>query len=427
MMPVFYLRSFAVRKIFLFVLFMAGQGWAQQWSSVQLPVGWQPGSSWTASNQAHSLAVRGDTVYLVWYNAVDINSNTGHQIYFIKYNGTEWDSVSTRIGYMNYNNVSWRRHNWYPSCAVDASGALHVVWETNDFIESSEGVSIYDIVYRRLSQGAWVPGLSEKPVNITSNSSQGYSWRPVIACGSDTSVHIAWQDNQQGTFKIFYISSIGGSAWSGNICLSPQGIYAGFPSIAMSGNQPAVVWQDFRDGRNQIYFKKYSASGWGTDSAISQSSYGAFAPCLAGDQAGNLYAAWEDLRDGNFEIYYRRFSVQTQAWGNVIRLTEDPYYSRQPFLLCQGDSTVNLFWADDRDGSYEIYQRKSVSNIWQPETTLTAFNGSSSLNPSAAVDYPGNLHLVWSDFSGWDAVNPEIFYMSGVYSKKSPAESQSVI
>ncbi|MDP2806978.1 MAG: FlgD immunoglobulin-like domain containing protein, partial [bacterium] len=224
-------------------------------------------------------------------------------------------------------------------------------------------------------------------------------------------------------YKIFYKTLFSGS-WSEDLCLSPLGVYAGFPSIALSGSQPAVIWQDFRDGANQIYFKKYSTSGWGQDSAISQSAYGAFAPCLAGDQAGNLHAAWEDLRDGNFEIYYRRFSGLTQTWGTVVRLTKDPYYSRQPFLLCQNDSTVNLFWSDDRDGSYEIFQRKAVNNVWQPETTLTNFDGSASLNPSAAVDYLGNLHLVWSDF-GVSYQAPDIFYMRGDYVKKSRADIQA--
>ncbi|MBI4727217.1 hypothetical protein HY768_08370 [candidate division TA06 bacterium] len=403
-----------MRKFIILALALAGHAWAQQWSpAINLMPG-DPGSSWTASNQAHSLAVRGDTIYLVWYNSTWGPVNMGHQIYYKKFDGTAWGPVNILVN----DTLNWRRHSWYPSCALDVAGNLHVVWESNDFGQ----ISSYDIAYRKLSSnGSW-SGITR----VTSNSSQGYSWRPVIACGTDNLIHIAWQDNRQGTYKIFYKSSTGGGSWGNDLCLSPQGVYAGFPSIALSGSEPAVAWQDFRDGVHQIYFKKYSGSSWGTDSAISQSSYGAFAPCLAGDQAGNLHAAWEDLRDGNYEIYYRKFTSQTQSWGNVIRLTKDPYYSRQPFLLCQGDSTVNLFWSDDRDGSYEIYRRQSVNNVWQPETTLTNFDGSASMCPSAAVDYLGNLHLVWSDF-GVSYQAPDIFYMSGVYSKKSLSGNQAAI
>ncbi|MBI5805986.1 hypothetical protein HZA73_08065 [candidate division TA06 bacterium] len=406
-------------RVILLAMVLTVQSWAQQWSpAVNLMLS-DPGSSWTASNQARSLAVQGDTVHLVWFNSTEVLANMGHQIYYKKYNGALWDTSNTLIGYMG----NYRRHSWYPSCAMGPGGDLHVVWETNDFVQTSDGASIYDIAYRQLSHGIWTPSLSENPIKVTGNVSQGYSWRPVIACGLDNIAHIAWQDNRQGTFKIFYRSLTNGSAWSDYLCLSPQGVYAGFPSIALSGTQPAVVWQDFRNGSNQIYFAQKTMSGWGQDSSISQSNFGAFAPCLAGDQAGNLHVAWEDLRDGNFEIYYRRFNAQTQLWGNVLRLTKDPFYSRQPFLLCQDDSTVSLFWSDDRNGSYEIYHRQSVNNIWQPETTITTFNGSASLNPSAAMDHLGNLHLVWSDF-GVPYLAPDIFYMTGVYAKIATSENQ---
>lgn len=410
-------------KIILLALVVAGQSWAQLWSPTINLTPFDPGSSWTASNQAHSLAVQGDTIYLVWYNATWGSVNLGHQIYYKIFDGTSWGTENILVN----DTLNFRRHSWYPSCALDYAGNLHVVWETNDF----DGASIYDIAYRRLSQGIWT-GVTR----VTSNSSQGYSWRPVVACSPDNLVHMAWQDNRQGTFKIFYKYLAGGSTWGNDLCLSPQGVYAEFPSLAVSGSEPAVVWQDFRDGSYQIYFIKYNGTaGWGQDSAISQSTYGAFSPCLAGDQAGNLHVAWEDLRDGNFEIYYRRFSAMTQTWGPVVRLTNDPYYSRQPFLQCQSDGAVNIFWSDDRDGSYEIYRRKSVNNVWEPETTLTNFDGSASLNPSAAEDHLGNLHLVWSDFRPFfvhpDTIIyervPDVFYMSGIYPKKTLTENQAAI
>lgn len=409
-------------KILLFLLLLAGQSQAQQWSPAVNLMPADPGSSWTASNQARSLAVRGDTLHLVWYNATVGLVNMGHQVYYKKHDGASWDTSSILIGYIG----NYRRHSWYPSCAMGSGGDLHVVWETNDFIQTSDGASIYDIAYRCLSQGVW-SGVTR----VTTNVSQGYSWRPVVACGWNNVVHLAWQDNRQGTFKIFYKTLSSGS-WSQDICLSPLGIYAGFPSMALaSGIEPALAWQDFRDGINQIYFKKYDSSGWGQDSAISQSPSGAFSPCLAGDQDGNLHVAWEDLRDGNFEIYYRRFNGQTQTWGNVIALTKDPYSSRQPFLQCQNDSTVSLFWSDDRSGSYEIYRRKYANNMWEPETTLTDNDGLASLDPSAVEDHLGNLHLVWSDFSpsylGSDGIYhqvPDVFYMTGVYSKKSTDQNR---
>ena len=138
-----------MRKFILLALAMAGQSWAQQWSPAINLMPSDPGSSWAASNQAHSLVVMGDTIYLVWYNSTVGLINMGHQVYFKKYDGVSWDAGNTLIGFTG----NYRRHSWYPSCAMGPRGDLHVVWETNDFVQTSSGASIYDIAYRRLSQG----------------------------------------------------------------------------------------------------------------------------------------------------------------------------------------------------------------------------------------------------------------------------------
>ncbi|MDP2807904.1 MAG: hypothetical protein Q8O74_07195, partial [bacterium] len=158
-----------MRKIILLTLLVAGHALAQQWSPAINLMPSDPGSSWTASNQAHSLAIRGDTVYLVWYNSTWGLVNMGHQIYYKKYDGTAWGAVNILVN----DTLNYRRHSWYPSCALDAAGNLHVVWEANDFGQ----ISSYDIAYRRLSSnGSW-SGVTR----VTSNVVQGYSWRPVIA------------------------------------------------------------------------------------------------------------------------------------------------------------------------------------------------------------------------------------------------------
>ncbi len=388
-----------MKKILLCMLLAAAShiAVAQQWDPEVNLMPNDYGSSWTTGNNAHSLAVKGDTVFLVWYNATDTNINTGHQVFFKLYDGLNW--LTTREISQGTN---WRRHSWYPSCALSPAGDLYVVWETND-----NGASVYDVVFRRYSNGIW-----SGTTQITNNDVAGYSWHPSVGCGSDGKVHFVWQDNCLGSFKIFY-KWLQGSSWSKSICLASDGVYSGLPTIAISGNDASVAWQDFREGICQIYFTKQEGGVWSSvDSAISHSSKGAYAPCMVADKAGNLHVVWEDLRDGNFEIYYRRFSAQNRSWNAEMRLTDDPYYSRQPVLACGSDTLLYLFWADDRQGAYEIYSRKMMNNAWGPETTLTVFDRRTSLAPAAAVDENGNVHLAWSDNREWYAMS-DIFYKFG--------------
>jgi len=399
------------KTVMIAILLASSSVLAQQWTAPQNLMPGDVGGSWTTGVGARNLVARGDTLYLVWYNASAGVVDMGHQVYFMRYDGTAWQT-----GQMISPLVNWRRHSWFPSCAVDPYGDLHVVWETNDFIPT--GISIYDIGYRRLSRGSW-----SSAVNVTGNATQVYSWYPAIGCGADGRIHIAWQDNRQGTFRIFYRQMTAG-VWGSMVCLDTSGVYSTLPSLAVTGSEVAVAWQDFRDGTAQIYLKMTTGGIWGEDSCLSHSSSGAYSPALASDSTGALHLAWEDTRDGNSEIYYRSYNSLLHSWGPVTRITSDPYHSRQPALVGWGGVNTSLFWADDRSGSYEIFSRMMQSGVWQPETMITGADGQSSLYPTAAGDDDGNVNLVWTDFSpsyqlpdGSYYNSPDIFYMRGTAGK----------
>ncbi|MDI6738989.1 MAG: FlgD immunoglobulin-like domain containing protein [Candidatus Edwardsbacteria bacterium] len=374
------------------------------------------GGSWTASNNARSLAVSGDTLFLVWTDTrIGPEFNTGNQVLFKFYDGTTWGG-DTIIGYIG----NWRRHNWYPSCVLDGAGRLHIVWESNEHGYYEDPFRLdYDLSYASYYQGGW--SSQQHLVAGPSNA-----WHPVIAATTDGKVYVCWQDDRSGGFRLYY-KVLDQTGWSGDIAVPGSAVYASFPSLASSGNAIAVAWQDFRTGAFQIHLKEFSLSGWGPDSALSHSSQGAYAPCLVSDAAGNYHVAWEDWRDNNAEIYYRRYDRASLTWGPEIRITADPWRSRAPVLVCRGDTLVDVFWEDDRGGYYEIFSRQARrggSEVWSPETTLTS-GWAHSCCPAAAADSRGNLYLVWSDFNVNSAsARPSLFFMSDIISpwpKSEPA------
>lgn len=359
---------------------------------------WTFGGSWTTSNNARGLACRGDTVYLVWQDFRWSPRNYGCWLYFKYFDGTSW-SADTTIGAF----YTSRFHNWNASCLADEAGRLHVVWESNDINYPDKGN--YDIIYRCRQNNAWSAAvkLTDHPL---------YSWYPAIALGPGGRLDVFWQDNRDGTFRI-YARSFDGSVWQAEYCLDTLCLAAGYPSAASCQGRPAVAWQDFRTGLNQVFFAAQGPGGWGADSAVSHSASGAFTPCLAADAAGDLHLAWEDYRDGNAEIYYRRLSSSTGAWGQEIRLTDDPAHSRAPVIACRGDSLVDIFWADDRDGNSEVYTLQAKRGAWGAESRLT-YQDAFSLFPSVAADSRGNLHLAWADQRGNPGYSPDIYFMSNM-------------
>ena len=389
-------RAFrAVARCALLCLLLAGRAGAA-WGPAQYIItpSYTSGGSWTASNNARSLAVAGDTLFLVWTYSW---ANTGHQVMYKYFDGSSWRGDST-IGYLG----NWRAHDWYPSCAADPAGRLHAVWECGEY-ESGTG---YDLSYTSIGRG----GSSGQQHLVSSPSN---TWHPVIAATSDSRMYVCWQDDRSGGFKLEY-KFLDGSTWSGDLAVADSAVYASFPSLAACGTGLGLVWQDYRSGTSQIHFTEYAGGAWGTDSAVSHSTQGAFAPSLACDQAGNFHVVWEDWRDGNSGIYYRRYDRAGHSWDPEVRLTDQPWRSREPMVVCRGDTLADVFWADDCSGSYRVISRQALRGAWGAESTLTS-GWADQRCPAAAADARGNLYLVWTDFNiPTLAARPGLYFMSNI-------------
>jgi hypothetical protein len=69
-----------------------------------------------------------------------------------------------------------------------------------------------------------------------------------------------------------------------------------------------VVWQDFRDGNDEIYLK-YSLDGgnsWSVDERLTNNTSESTWPAVALDEHGIVYVAWSDLKSGSSEIYFTK-------------------------------------------------------------------------------------------------------------------------
>jgi hypothetical protein len=386
-------------KIIISILCLIASAAGAEWGSEENLTEWSVGGSWTTPNNARGIACSGDTVFLLWHDSrMGPAPNRGYRLFCKIYDGQTW-SGDILVG--AFNNSAF--HNWNPSCVIDDYGRLHVVWESNDINYPDQGND--DIVYRMYQGNDW-----SSTVRLTSHPL--HSWHPSITNGPGGRLDVFWQDDRNGGFRI-YARTFDGVSWQSEYCLDTLCRAASFPSAATSLGRPAVAWQDFRTGINQIFFISQGSGGWGLDSAVSHSTFGAFTPCLVSDVAGNLHLAWEDYRDGNGEIYYRRLSAATGSWGPEARITFDPSHSCWPVMACRSDSLVDIFWADDREGNYEIYTARWSGGVWGPESRLT-YQNAASLIPSVAADSRGNLQLAWTEMRVNQAYAPDVFFMRNI-------------
>ena len=99
---------------------------------------------------------------------------------------------------------------------------------------------------------------------------------------------------------------------------------------------------------------------------------------------GSTYGlVWHDFRDSNWEVYFARLDPAGTKLGSDLRLTNAPGISSWPWLVW-GGTEYGVFWHDERDVSWEIYN--TVVDIRgsqiEPQTRLT-YDGAGSFQPRA--------------------------------------------
>ncbi len=127
------------------------------------------------------------------------------------------------------------------------------------------------------------------------------------------------------------------------------------PSVAWTGSEYGLAWQDERDGNWEIYFARFDADGRkvGSDVRVTAAANSSLNPSLA--WTGTEYGvAWHDGRDGNWEIYFARLDADGNKIGGDVRVTDAANSSQNASLAWTG-TEYGVAWHDGRDGNWEIY------------------------------------------------------------------------
>jgi hypothetical protein len=272
-------------------------------------------------------------------------------------------------------------------CLVTCGDTLHVVWCDLQ----NHGSAIY---YKRSTdQGTtWTAdtGLSGYPATA------GF---PTLAL-SGTTLHLAFRDQRSGQYGAYYKRSLdGGQTWGADVAIGETLIYNWWPAIAAVDSFVYVALNEDSGGNSEVYFRRSTDNGatWQGIQRMSNAPLRSEDPCIAAD-GPCVHIVWNEFRhggNGHSEVYYRRSSDQGVTWGPETRLTYDTAMSYSPTVF-PSDSNVDVAWEDNRNGSFNIYHKRSCDYglTWGPDERITR-DTFSSFYPSI-VTAGQDIHMVWS-------------------------------
>ena len=272
----------------------------------------------------------------------------------------------------------------------------------------------YEVFLKAKLNGVWTT--SERISTGSPGGIYGISAYPSVAVWNND-VHVVWEDYRTGDFEIFYRRFSGG--WGSPINLSGDPAESRVPVITVtSGGNILLMWQDNRTGIYEIYSKIYASGTWGTTEKLSSTSYYAGFPTVT-NYGETVYAVWEEMENNGYELYYAIYSGG--SWTNPQRITSNEGMSQYPSICCDPSGTIHLVWADDTDGNFQIYYSSFNGIDWSTPISVSN-NPGFALYPQITSDPFGVIHLSWSDD---EQGNYEIYHKSLVSNQWSNEENIS--
>jgi len=337
---------------------------------------WDPDLNVTTSNNQNNPDVAVDAncnTYVTWND----DSNGNQEIYFEKF---DMSPISVWGGTKKVNTAADPHDQTFPQIFFHSSSTYsYITWLDN----RSGNIDMFVQKFDQNGIQQWTP---EKQVNAVSAPGDGTStYFPRIALDEMDNIYFLWADNRDGDNDIFAqkMDSTGLQLWAGDtkINSSGSGTDQKSPSFIISSTSPAhiyAVWQDDRNGNFDIYAQKFNLDGqkiWVNDLRVNIGGSDSIQenPVIVEDFSHDLYIVWQDNRNGDNDIYMQKIDPD----GNIL-IEHDTRINistageqENPDIYINSDGYLTVVWQDNAASDYDV--RAGVYGM-DPETITPVAN-----------------------------------------------------
>jgi hypothetical protein len=274
-----------------------------------------------------------------------------------------------------------------PATTLDSNGDIWAVWDA--------GNSPHDIYISKLASGSDNFGES---IQLTNDAND--QCNAAIAVDNSDKLYVVWQDNRRGNWDIYVSTSIDGINWSAEKRVSDSNDNEINPAIVIdrsSSNKAYIVWQDDRNGNQDIYIAS-SSNSFVTEaiSQITSNSADQLEPAVTVDSDNVVYVVWTDTRNASSDIYG---AASNNSWANVPIVSKANNQSSPAIAAESTGQILHMLWVDDTLGNKDIFYASSKGLPSSPlsgQSIIDDDSGADQLSPSI-ITIGNKVFACWQD------------------------------
>lgn len=287
----------------------------------------------------------------------------------------------------------------HPDIAVEPSGAIDMVWRNG-----GHDKRISDVYFSRSADGGktWAA-----PADVS--NTPGVSTEPVLAVGSDNSIHVAWIDTTSGESHpdVYYVSSNdAGKTWSKAEDISNTPGVSSEPTIAAAGQDSVhVAWLDTTPGPTHpdIYYAKKSAGAWTKAKDVSNTPRMSSHPGLACGPKGRVYLVWTDnsKKEEAADIWCAR-AGESAGFAKLVNISATTGVSSEAAIAADKRGRLAVVWSDTTSGVLQpdIYTRVGIDHLDEITAAIDLTN-TRGISKHPHLSIAGNsMFVVWEEIEG---------------------------
>ena len=310
-----------------------------------------------------------DNIHIVWRDG-DHGHYNDFDVYYTKIDvkgNVVIDTIVVGIG------TGYIANSLFPAVALDSKDFLHIVWdEVYRFTApDSQQYSDMRLCYTKIDTGGniLVDKLQITPPGL-------HVREPALAVDRDDNLQIVWVDNSSppGHIKKWWVIRYMKLDNKGNLLVEPLQITPAwegdsrYPSLILDKeNYVHCVFNDSRENRQwDEFYTKLNSEGNTIieDMNISQTPDGGSGRSdIALDNREFIHVVWYEFlfQDGQAKnlIYYAKLDTKGAKQISNTRVDEGNSLPERPRIDVELNGKAHIVWADDRNGNWDIYYRRS--------------------------------------------------------------------